>query len=104
MVLLIRPLLSSLLAARPNPNEQSPALVAGILACVLACALLTEAIGIHALFGAFLAGVVMPSTTGLRAVLKEKLGSFSAVALLPLFFASQDCGCKSGSSTTGRVG
>jgi Kef-type K+ transport system membrane component KefB len=54
---------------------------------VLACALVTEAIGIHALFGAFLAGVVMPSTNGLRDLLKEKLGSFSAAALLPLFFA-----------------
>jgi K+:H+ antiporter len=87
MVLLIRPLLSRLLAARPNTTEQSPALVAGVLAFVLCCALLTEAIGIHALFGAFLAGVVMPSTAGLRGLLKEKLGSFSAAALLPLFFA-----------------
>jgi Kef-type K+ transport system membrane component KefB len=48
---------------------------------------LTEAIGIHALFGAFLAGGVMPSTAGIRDLLKERLGSFSAAALLPLFFA-----------------
>jgi len=48
---------------------------------------LTEAIGIHALFGAFLAGVVMPSTAGLRVVLNEKLETFSSAALLPLFFA-----------------
>lgn len=87
MVLVIRPLLARLLSARANTTEQSPALVAGTLTFVLACALLTEAIGIHALFGAFLAGVVMPSTTGVRNVLKEKLGSFSAAALLPLFFA-----------------
>jgi Kef-type K+ transport system membrane component KefB len=87
MVLLIKPLLARLLSARPNMTEQSPVQVAGILVFVLACALLTDAIGIHALFGAFLAGVVMPSTAGLRGLLKEKLGSFSAAALLPLFFA-----------------
>jgi Kef-type K+ transport system membrane component KefB len=87
MVLLIRPLLARRLATSANQAQQQPALVAGTLAFVLACALLTEAIGIHALFGAFLAGVVMPSTTGVRTLLKERLGSFSAAALLPLFFA-----------------
>lgn len=87
MLLVIKPQLSRLLAAKPDRPEHSRALVAGILAFVLACALLTEAIGIHALFGAFLAGVVMPSTAGLRVLLKEKLETFSAAALLPLFFA-----------------
>ncbi|HET6890548.1 MAG TPA: cation:proton antiporter, partial [Pyrinomonadaceae bacterium] len=62
-------------------------LVAGVLAFVLGCALLTETIGIHALFGAFLAGVVMPSTAGVRTLLKDKLETFSTAALLPIFFA-----------------
>ena len=62
-------------------------LVAGVLAFVLGCALLTETIGIHALFGAFLAGVVMPSTAGVRALLKDKVETFSTAALLPIFFA-----------------
>ena len=87
MLLLIKPQLARLLSAEPNRAEHSRGLVAGILAFVLACALLTEAIGIHALFGAFLAGVVMPSTADLRVVLKEKLETFSSAALLPLFFA-----------------
>jgi Kef-type K+ transport system membrane component KefB len=91
MLLLIKPqlarLLTARLTARSDRQEHSRGLVAGILAFVLGCALLTETIGIHALFGAFLAGVVMPSTAGLRSVLKEKLETFSAAALLPLFFA-----------------
>lgn len=87
MVLLIRPLLARRLPAIPNRNEQRPALVAGSLSFVFVCALFTEAIGIHALFGAFLAGVVMPSKPGVRELLREKLGSFSSAALLPLFFA-----------------
>ena len=53
----------------------------------LACALITETIGIHALFGAFLAGVVMPPSTEFRIFLKDKLEAFGSYALLPLFFA-----------------
>ncbi len=87
MLLVIKPQLSRWLTTTPIRAEDSRGLVAGILAFVLACALLTEAIGIHALFGAFLAGVVMPSTAGLRVLLKEKLETFSTAALLPVFFA-----------------
>jgi Kef-type K+ transport system membrane component KefB len=87
MLFIIKPQLARLLSARSNPTKHSRGLVAMVLAFVFACALLTEAIGIHALFGAFLAGVVLPATDGLRVMLKEKLETFSAVALLPLFFA-----------------
>jgi Kef-type K+ transport system membrane component KefB len=91
MILAIKPQLTRLfatwLAAREDHQEKSRGLIAGIVAFVFGCALLTEAIGIHALFGAFLAGVVMPSTSGLRVMLREELETFSAAALLPLFFA-----------------
>jgi K+:H+ antiporter len=87
MLLVVKPQLARLLTAKTNSAEYSRGVVAGILAFVFASALITEAIGIHALFGAFLAGVVIPSTGGLRGLLKERLGTFSAVALLPLFFA-----------------
>ncbi|HVQ36370.1 MAG TPA: cation:proton antiporter, partial [Pyrinomonadaceae bacterium] len=75
------------LPERPNGQEQSRTLLAVTLAFLLACALLTESIGIHSLFGAFLAGVVMPPDVELRTLLKEKLEPLTAAALLPLFFA-----------------
>ncbi len=87
MLMVVKPQLARVLTRNTNPREYSRGVVAGILAFVLACALVTEAIGIHALFGAFLAGVVMPPTGGLRGLLKERLETFGAVALLPLFFA-----------------
>jgi Kef-type K+ transport system membrane component KefB len=91
MLLVVKPQLSRFFAAlskvRPNAAENSRVVVAGVLAFVFFCALFTETIGIHTLFGAFLAGVVMPETAGLRLLLKEKLETFSAAALLPLFFA-----------------
>jgi Kef-type K+ transport system membrane component KefB len=61
--------------------------MAGMLVFLFACALVTDVIGIHALFGAFLAGVAMPRRGAFREVLKERLEHFSSVFLLPLFFA-----------------
>jgi len=61
--------------------------MAGVLVFLFGSALVTDVIGIHALFGAFLAGVVMPRHGEFRPVLKERLEHFSSVFLLPLFFA-----------------
>lgn len=50
-------------------------------------AITTEIIGIHALFGAFLAGVVMPPNMGFRKVMMGKVEDVALVFFLPLFFA-----------------
>src|SRR5690606_8399477 len=50
-------------------------------------ALLTELLGLHALFGAFLAGVVMPRKRDFLEGLILQLENFSGVFLLPLCFA-----------------
>ncbi|MCE7072782.1 cation:proton antiporter [Dyadobacter sp. CY327] len=46
----------------------------------------TEVIGIHALFGAFMAGVIMPANQSFRNLFIEKVEDVSMVLLLPLFF------------------
>jgi Kef-type K+ transport system membrane component KefB len=55
---------------------------------MLASALTTEVIGIHALFGAFLAGAVMPRSDAVRQYLTVRIEDFTTVFLLPLFFVS----------------
>jgi len=50
-------------------------------------ALSTEVIGIHALFGAFLAGASMPAHAHFRKLLASRIEDVSLVILLPLFFA-----------------
>jgi Kef-type K+ transport system membrane component KefB len=50
-------------------------------------ALTTEVIGIHALFGAFLAGTSMPAHASFRKLLASRIEDVSLVILLPLFFA-----------------
>jgi len=86
MLTLIRPRLETMLERRIKNTRYSRFIMAGILAFCLASAWFTETIGIHALFGGFLAGAVMPSTSGVQSFLKEKIEGFSSAALLPLFF------------------
>ena len=86
MVLIVRPQLGRIIKD-PDSQQHRRRLIPLIIAIVLACALITEIIGIHALFGAFLAGVIMPPSPGFRIFLKEKLEAFGSYALLPLFFA-----------------
>jgi Kef-type K+ transport system membrane component KefB len=86
MIFVIRPQLAGVIKDQDSQVHRLR-LIPIILAFVLACALTTEVIGIHALFGAFLAGVVMPPSTEFRIFLKAKLEAFGSYALLPLFFA-----------------
>lgn len=87
MIFVVRPQLRRMVKLATGAHVHTRRLIAGVLALVLISALVTETIGIHALFGAFVAGVVMPPSTDFRLFLREKLEAFSAAALLPLFFA-----------------
>jgi Kef-type K+ transport system membrane component KefB/nucleotide-binding universal stress UspA family protein len=54
---------------------------------IVISALITELIGIHFIFGAFLLGAVMPKNAGLVKELAEKTEDFVLIFLLPIFFA-----------------
>ncbi|HEY1586153.1 MAG TPA: cation:proton antiporter [Polyangia bacterium] len=66
-------------------------LTQGVMAIVfvalLLSALATDAIGIHAVFGAFALGAVIPHDTGLARELTDRLEDLVVVLLLPAFFA-----------------
>ncbi|MFG3447498.1 cation:proton antiporter [Stenotrophomonas sp. NPDC047960] len=59
----------------------------GMLLLSLGSALVTEVLGIHALFGAFAAGVAVSSNAQLRGLLIARVEPFAVTLLLPLFFA-----------------
>jgi Kef-type K+ transport system membrane component KefB len=61
-------------------------LFAGTLLVAIASACFTERLGIHPLFGAFLAGVAMPKDPAFIQALSQKLEDITVVLLLPLFF------------------
>lgn len=65
----------------------SQTVLAWIYMGVVASALITELIGIHLIFGAFLLGAAMPKNAGLVRELAQKTEDFVLVFLLPVFFA-----------------
>lgn len=65
----------------------SQLLLAWIYMGVVASALITELIGIHLIFGAFLLGAAMPKNPGLVRELAQKTEDFVLIFLLPVFFA-----------------
>jgi Kef-type K+ transport system membrane component KefB len=87
MILVIRPILGPFFRTRPGQDAFSRERIAVAVGAALASALTTEVIGIHALFGAFVAGATLPAGDDFRAGLRDRLESFSSVLLLPLFFA-----------------
>ncbi|HEY6804657.1 MAG TPA: cation:proton antiporter [Pyrinomonadaceae bacterium] len=84
MLFLIKPRVQKLIERRVE--SQSRMALSGVLAFALVSAWITETIGIHALFGGFLAGVVMPSTPRVQTFLRERIENFSTSLLIPLFF------------------
>ncbi len=88
MVIVVRPRLAFLERRHCAEGCLNQDLLAAIVIIALASAWVTQWIGIHAIFGAFLAGVVMPkSSTFVRAV-AQPLESVLLVVLLPLLFAT----------------
>jgi Kef-type K+ transport system membrane component KefB len=87
MFVVVRPFLRRLQLVFEAQNRLSQNLLAVVFALVLASAFATEWIGIHALFGAFLMGTIMPKGTRFVRTLTEKLEDFTVVFLLPIFFA-----------------
>ncbi len=84
LVVVKRVLPRALDTASPEPSSGT---LATVVCLLFAASLSTELIGIHALFGAFLAGVVMPDANDFRERLRVRVERFSSVMLLPLFFA-----------------
>ncbi len=87
MLYVVRPRLAALFDRPAGTDALTRERAALVLAIVFGAALVTEALGIHALFGAFVAGVCMPVNAELREQLRDRLESFASVFLLPVFFA-----------------
>jgi Kef-type K+ transport system membrane component KefB len=90
MLYIVRPWLKKFIASSSNANENlNKALVTVIFLTLLLSAYLAEIIGIHLLFGAFLAGTIMPQGQGskVKELLTEKVEDISVIVFLPIFFA-----------------
>jgi Kef-type K+ transport system membrane component KefB len=86
MVVIVRPIFHRL-ASCFSGDDLPRGAVALLLVALLLSALATELIGIHALFGAFLLGAVIPHDSAIARVIECKLDDLVTILLLPAFFA-----------------
>jgi Kef-type K+ transport system membrane component KefB len=86
MFLVVRPLVVRLVR-RWEKGDQHTRLFAVLFVLLLASATATEAIGIHAIFGAFVAGAVIPHDSAVAREFSRQLRGVVTIVLLPAFFA-----------------
>lgn len=86
MFTVVRPLMNRIGTVYDSREILNKRIVAIVFLVLLGSVYVAEVIGIHALFGAFLAGVIMPENFSFKKIIAEKIEDVSLVLLLPLFF------------------
>jgi Kef-type K+ transport system membrane component KefB len=86
MFLAVKPLVAKVVQRRGG-GSAGQGTIALVLVLMLLSALTTEQIGVHAVFGAFLFGAIVPRETGLPRVLTSRMEDLVTILLLPAFFA-----------------
>lgn len=86
MLFLVKPFFKKVgdLYSRHDTINKSVAAI--FLLTLIISSYITEIIGIHALFGAFMTGVIMPDVAKVRNLFIEKVEDVAVILLLPLFF------------------
>jgi len=84
---IVRPLLKrAIQISQPRDGRMSANLLGALLAVIFIAAMTTYQIGIFAIFGGFMMGVILYDETELVAAWRARLGDFVTVFFLPIFF------------------
>ena len=86
MLKVVRPFLERLSTVYDNKEKRRTPIIALFFVLLIISSYITSVIGVHALFGAFMAGVIMPSSFSFRKIVIDKIEDVSIILLLPLFF------------------
>lgn len=86
MLFLVKPFLKRVGDLYSNNENLSKPVVAIFFLTLIISSYCTEVIGIHALFGAFMTGAIMPDIAKFRHIFIDKVEDVSLILLLPLFF------------------
>ena len=87
MIVVVRPFAAWLVKRMRTTTDLPLEMLGVVVALTLCSAAATEAIGVHPLFGAFMAGVCFPRVERWQTAMRAKLDMLVSVLLLPLFFA-----------------
>lgn len=88
MFLIIRPFLRMIGNIYQNNEVIAKGMVAFIFLLLMVSVYCTEILGLHALFGAFITGLIMPSNIKFRKIMTDKVEDLALSLFLPLFFVS----------------
>jgi Kef-type K+ transport system membrane component KefB len=86
MLFLVKPFLKRVGDLYSKNDNLSKPVVAIFFLTLILSSYATEVLGIHALFGAFMTGVIMPDITKFRNIFIDKVEDVAVILLLPLFF------------------
>ncbi|KAI7883661.1 hypothetical protein K492DRAFT_214920 [Lichtheimia hyalospora FSU 10163] len=104
LIFLVRPLYRRLCFATGSiQNGPTPLLMMVTLVMVLASAFVTDIIGVHAIFGGFLAGAIIPHDGDLATKIAEKIEDIVNIIFLPLYFTLSGLQTQIGLLNTGEV-
>ncbi len=87
MIMLVRPAIGRLTLRQETAGRLTQGIMAIVFVLLLLSALVTDLIGIHAMFGAFALGAIIPSDSRLAREMTDRLEDVLVVLLLPTFFA-----------------
>ncbi|ORZ14883.1 Sodium/hydrogen exchanger family-domain-containing protein [Lobosporangium transversale] len=87
LVFLIRPVIIFMIRVTKSQDEPSQTMMAFILVVVLISAFMTDIIGVHAIFGSFVVGLVIPNDTGFADGVTKRIEDLVSVIFLPIYFA-----------------
>lgn len=87
MIVLVRPTVVRLTLHQENAGRLTQGMMAIVFVLLMLSALATDLIGIHAMFGAFALGAIIPSDSKLAHDMTDRLEDVLVVLLLPTFFA-----------------
>ena len=86
MIFVVKPFLKRIGDLYSTKSKLNKPVVAIFFLTLILSSYITEIIGIHALFGAFMTGAIMPDIAKFRAIFINKVEDVSVILLLPLFF------------------
>ncbi|KAF9289858.1 K(+)/H(+) antiporter [Mortierella alpina] len=103
LVFAVRPLLLLMIRLTKSQDEPSQTMMAFTMVVVLISAFVTDVIGIHAIFGSFLVGLIIPTESGFAVGVTKRIEDLITVVFLPLYFALSGLKTQIGLLDNGRT-
>ncbi|KAG0277853.1 K(+)/H(+) antiporter [Linnemannia exigua] len=103
LVFAVRPAFNFMIRATKSQDEPSQTMMAFTLVVVLISAFVTDIIGVHAIFGSFLVGLIIPNETGFADGVTKRIEDLVSVIFLPIYFALSGLKTQVGLLDNGRI-